>query len=66
MEERFCSQCNMVIAPAERCISAKKPGTNGNPQDYVYYHNREHGDCYWKHLRERVIRLQESKRTSIQ
>jgi hypothetical protein len=55
-----CEYCHLVIAPGENTAQFKKPGT----REYFFFHRRENKDCYWKFLRDRILKAPGKPRTS--
>jgi hypothetical protein len=55
-----CEYCHYVIAPGEHTARFKAPGT----KEYLFFHRRENKDCYWKYLRDNVLKVSGKPRTS--
>lgn len=57
MSDLHCHYCNLTIANGENRVRSKLPLRRGNnPEDYVHLHNRQRGDCWFKYLRDEVVK----------
>jgi hypothetical protein len=54
-ESKTCHQCGQTI-DLHPFAQLKNPAVG--EINYLYFHQRGHGDCYWQYLRETIIKAQ--------
>jgi hypothetical protein len=55
-EAKTCHQCGQGIDLLHPFARLKNPAVG--EIDYLYFHQRGRGDCYWQYLRETIIKAQ--------
>jgi hypothetical protein len=52
-----CEYCHLVIANGENRVRSKLPLRHGtHPEDHIHLHDRQRGDCWFKYLRDVLIK----------
>jgi hypothetical protein len=55
-EAKTCHQCRQSIDLSHPFSCLKNPAVG--EIDYLYFHQRGRGDCYWQYLRDTIIKPQ--------
>lgn len=55
-EAQTCHQCGQSIDLFHRFVRLKNPAVGET--DYLFFHQRGRGDCYWQYLRDAIIKAQ--------
>jgi hypothetical protein len=56
LETKKCHQCGEDIEIWQNATRMKDPAVG--EIGYIYFHQRERGDCYWQFLRDTVAKAQ--------
>ena len=54
-ELKYCKQCAETIEIGELFARFKNPDPTQSP---LFFHHRGRGDCYWRYLRDQVLKFQ--------
>jgi hypothetical protein len=55
-EAKTCHQCGQSIDLFHPFARLKNPAVG--EIDYLYFHQRGRGDCYWQYLRDTIIKAE--------
>jgi hypothetical protein len=58
-ESKTCHQCGESVDFVHSFARLKSPAVGET--DYLYFHQRGRGDCYWQYLRATIVKVQDAR-----